>query len=150
MEKRLLKILEYYNFSPSAFADKLNVQRSSISHLLSGRNKPGFDFISKLITEFPELNIEWFINGSGKMLKSDPEPSTNPTLFDIRSLKSNTEASEKENYLQESNIKFTNVINQNDFENNISENTKTNKKSVFKIILFFDDHSWQEFLPSDS
>ena len=37
--KRLEIILDYYNLSASAFADKINVQRSSLSHLLSGRKQ---------------------------------------------------------------------------------------------------------------
>ena len=47
--KRLELILEYYGLNASAFADKIGVQRSSLSHLLSGRNKPSLDFILKIM-----------------------------------------------------------------------------------------------------
>ena len=53
--KRLETIFEYYGLTASLFADKINVQRSSISHLLSGRNKPSLDFILKVIENFPEV-----------------------------------------------------------------------------------------------
>jgi len=55
--------------TPAILADELGIQRSGISHLLSGRNNPGFDFIQKLLTRFPKLNAEWFILGKGNMYK---------------------------------------------------------------------------------
>ena len=69
--KRLEIVLDYYNLSASAFADKINVQRSSLSHLLSGRNKPSLDFIIKVIEVFPEVDLYWILNGKGTFPKSD-------------------------------------------------------------------------------
>ena len=66
MEERLKLFLAMEGPSPSQFADKLGVQRSGISHLLSGRNKPSFEFISKMLLTFPKINPDWLINGSGK------------------------------------------------------------------------------------
>lgn len=63
--KRLEKILEYYNLNASAFADKIGVQRSSLSHLLSARNKPSLDFVLKIIEVFPEVDLYWILNGKG-------------------------------------------------------------------------------------
>jgi len=62
---RLEKILDHYALSASAFADQIGVQRSSISHLLSGRNKPSLEFVLKVIRAFPEVNLYWFLNGKG-------------------------------------------------------------------------------------
>lgn len=62
---RIKKIMEYYQFSASSFAEKIGVQRSSISHILSGRNKPSLDFILKVTTAIKEVDINWLINGSG-------------------------------------------------------------------------------------
>lgn len=62
---RLEGLLHYYALSASAFADKINVQRSSISHLLSGRNKPSLDFVMKVVRTFPEVNLYWLLNGKG-------------------------------------------------------------------------------------
>lgn len=64
--KRIEVILEYYGLSSAAFADKINVQRSSISHLLSGRNKPSLEFVLKITTTFPEVDLYWLLDGSGK------------------------------------------------------------------------------------
>jgi len=69
--KRLEIILDYYNLTASSFADKINVQRSSLSHLLSGRNKPSLDFIIKVIDVFPEVDLYWILNGKGVFPKSE-------------------------------------------------------------------------------
>jgi transcriptional regulator with XRE-family HTH domain len=76
--KRLEKIMSYYSLSASAFAEKIGAQRSSISHLLSGRNKPSLDFVMKILTSFPEINLYWLLNGTGEFLKSAPPK----TLFE--------------------------------------------------------------------
>lgn len=64
--KRLEIILDYYGISSAAFADKIQVQRSSISHLLSGRNKPSLEFVLKIIKAFPEVDLYWLLDGKGK------------------------------------------------------------------------------------
>ena len=63
--RRLQKIIDYYGLSAASFADKVGVQRSSISHLLSGRNKPSLDFVMKVLTAFPEVDMYWLLNGKG-------------------------------------------------------------------------------------
>lgn len=63
--KRLERILQYYGLSASAFADSIGVQRSSISHLLTGRNKPSLEFVLKVIRNYPEVNLYWLLNGKG-------------------------------------------------------------------------------------
>ena len=73
---RLKKIIEYYQLTASLFADKIGVQRSSISHILSGRNKPSLDFILKVTTTFEEVDIYWLLNGKGTFPKNkDPLPT---------------------------------------------------------------------------
>lgn len=62
---RLEKILDHYNLSAAAFADKIGVQRSSISHVLTGRNKPSLEFVMKVVRSYPEVNLYWLLNGKG-------------------------------------------------------------------------------------
>lgn len=70
MIERLKKILNYYNLSASSFADTIDVPRSSISHLLSGRNKPSLDFIIKVETAFDEVDLDWLVYGKGDFPKN--------------------------------------------------------------------------------
>jgi transcriptional regulator with XRE-family HTH domain len=65
--KRIEQLLEEYKLSPSRFADEIDVQRSSISHILSERNKPSLELISKILKKYPEINADWLITGKGKM-----------------------------------------------------------------------------------
>ena len=69
MNRRLQQFLEAENITQAQFASKVKVAPASISHILAGRNKPGFDFIQNTISAFPELNIDWLIMGRGKMYK---------------------------------------------------------------------------------
>jgi transcriptional regulator with XRE-family HTH domain len=73
---RLEKILNYYGLSAAVFADKIGVQRSSISHLLSGRNKPSLEFVMKVVRAFPAVNLYWLLNGKGVFpAKSETSPA---------------------------------------------------------------------------
>ena len=72
MEERLKLFLAMEGLSPSQFADKLGVQRSGVSHLLSGRNKPSFEFINKMLVAYPKLNPDWLIMGTGKAYRDMP------------------------------------------------------------------------------
>ncbi len=68
---RLATLMAHYHLSASALADAIGVQRSGISHLVSGRNKPGLDFILKLSERFPEVNLYWLLKGEGPFLRDD-------------------------------------------------------------------------------
>lgn len=71
--RRLEKILEYYGLSAAAFADKIGVQRSGISHLLAGRNKPSLEFVLRIIKTFPEVNLYWLLDGKGSFPTASQE-----------------------------------------------------------------------------
>ena len=72
--ERLEKILAHYDLNASAFADAIGVQRSSISHLLSGRNRPSLDFVMKVVEHFPEVDLYWLLNGKGAFPPSGGTP----------------------------------------------------------------------------
>lgn len=83
LNERISKVIEYSNLTPSEFADEIEVQRSSISHITSGRNKPSLEFIIKIKSRFPEILWDWLITGDGTMLKpelAEPVPVTEETI----------------------------------------------------------------------
>jgi transcriptional regulator with XRE-family HTH domain len=86
---RLKKLMEHHQLSASTFADKVGVQRSSISHILSGRNKPSLDFILKVTSEFKDVDIHWLINGTGVFpipkVSKEKNTSATPSLFNTYS-----------------------------------------------------------------
>ncbi|NRD20167.1 helix-turn-helix transcriptional regulator [Winogradskyella eckloniae] len=82
--KRLQKVIDFYNETASSFAEKIGVQRSSISHILSGRNKPSLDFVMKVLHYYPEVELYWLMNGKGIFPKDLPsaehtKKTTTPT-----------------------------------------------------------------------
>lgn len=81
MEDRLLKLLDTEQLTSAKFADAIGVQRSSVSHILSGRNKPSFNFLQKTMKAFPMLNADWLILGEGNMYEGDVNPVSG-SLFD--------------------------------------------------------------------
>jgi transcriptional regulator with XRE-family HTH domain len=74
--ERLKKVMDYYQLSAATFADRIGVQRSSISHLLSGRNRPSLDFVLKVLDEFPSIELYWLLNGKGTFPKSESSSLT--------------------------------------------------------------------------
>ena len=84
MHDRLKQFLAMENLSPARFAEVMGIQRSGISHLLAGRNKPSFEFIQRMMTAYPDLNAEWLILGKGRPFQNDvsqPEIPVQPDLF---------------------------------------------------------------------
>ncbi|NKI32215.1 helix-turn-helix domain-containing protein [Croceivirga thetidis] len=80
MLERLKTVMSYYSLTPSILADSIGVPRSSISHLLTGRNKPSLDFVLKLIKTYPEINLYWLLNGKGTFPAKTEEPKQEAAL----------------------------------------------------------------------
>lgn len=74
--KRIKKIILFYGISAAQLADKIGVQRSSISHLLSGRNKPSLDFVMKIVKVYDEVDLYWLLNGKGSFPKIEKSQTT--------------------------------------------------------------------------
>lgn len=79
MNNRIALVLKAKNISPSVLADDLGVQRSGISHILNGRNKPSLEFIQKLIKLYPDISIQWILFGEGPMMNPYPRQENETT-----------------------------------------------------------------------
>ncbi|WP_031428988.1 helix-turn-helix domain-containing protein [Flavimarina sp. Hel_I_48] len=96
---RLEKIMDFHEMTASAFADRIDVGRSSISHILSGRNKPSLDFVMRIIENFPEVELYWLLNGKGSFPKKskavikEASHQKNPDLFNTEEDDTNNESS---------------------------------------------------------
>lgn len=75
---RLQKVIDFYDETASGFAEKIGVQRSSISHILSGRNKPSLDFVMKVLHSYPEVELYWLLNGKGNFPTTENKISNFP------------------------------------------------------------------------
>ena len=120
--ERLTTIMGFYQLSASAFADKIQVPRSSISHLLSGRNKPSLDFVMKVVKEFDQVELYWLLNGKGVFPRANQTsaPSNETDLNNI---------SRSENVLVDQ----------------IQTKSNQEKKAIERIVIFFKDGTFKEY-----
>ena len=93
MNRRFQTILDLENLSPAQLADRLGVQRSGISHILSGRNKPSFELLQRVVQSFPEISAEWLITGNGKPLKEQNQAATSGATSSATSSAANSRSS---------------------------------------------------------
>ncbi len=135
MKDRIIKFLTHENISATKFADEIGVQRSSISHILSGRNNPSYEFILKMLSRYKYLNAEWLITGSGNMVKKNEqnpaaEDSSNKIkqmdLFQVRQEKAAAKPSE---------IKTAEA----------AERINAVDRRIDKILVFYSDKTFEEF-----
>lgn len=151
MKSRLSELLKYYHLSSAQFADNIGVQRSSISHILSGRNKPSYDFLLKILDKYPEISAEWLLTGTGSMLKSNnyaniinnqSESVDEPELFENES----SQNIEKQGYNYENtdNNNLKNKVEKADKNvKDLKEVTYVNK--VKKVIFVYADNTFEIF-----
>ncbi|HEY9113173.1 MAG TPA: helix-turn-helix transcriptional regulator [Bacteroidales bacterium] len=70
MITRIKRIIDDKQINAAQFADEIGVQRSALSHVLSGRNNPSLDFMLKIKKAYPEINLDWLMIGSGQMIEN--------------------------------------------------------------------------------
>lgn len=83
IQERIQMIIKMHNLSSSAFADQIGVQRSNVSHVLSGRNKPSLDFLEKIVSTFPRVNAHWLLTGVMSVKHSEIVPEEELHLNEI-------------------------------------------------------------------
>ena len=127
--KRLHQVMEYYELSAASFADKIDVGRSSISHLLSGRNKPSLDFVMKIISAFPEVELYWLLNGKGNFPAKEETTASAPTQ---------SRPSSQDLFSEEDSERSGKSVVQ-------ETNTPQAKKEIKKIVFFYTDGSFEAF-----
>lgn len=149
--KRLEILLDYYGLNASSFADKIGVQRSSMSHLLSGRNKPSLDFILKILDVFPDVDLYWILNGKGTFPKNSEPISKIENIFE-EDIKQNTPAPLNNESIPEnlfSEIKNANPINALETKKVESQNTVKEPISseIDKIVIFYKNGTFKSYIP---
>ena len=149
MKDRIIQFLKDFNLTSTKFADEIGVQRSSISHILSGRNKPSYDFIEKMLSAYPEINAQWLITGKGEMYNNTSIKSAEPNLFS-QDKKLNTELSSRDLNIAKS---FGNTQDLSDSEKEIIDTKKNssekneNVPKIKRIVLFYSDDTFIDYTP---
>ena len=143
MKDRIIKFLTHENLTATKFAEEIGVQRSSISHILSGRNNPSFDFIQKILTRYKNLNADWLILGNGQMFKK-PEQMDLFTSVPKATLQNNT--IQRTELLQQTTDKATS--DPPNLTQSIPGKEISPSRKIEKILLFYSDKTFDEFLPA--
>ena len=143
MKERIAEFLRRENKSSALFAEEIGVQPSGISHILSGRNRPSLDFVLKMLETYPYINVNWLLFGKGNMYT----PEIIPDLFGNYTDISFKKESEKEVSLENKDERSFNATTEHAghgpvvFDQSLAE-----KPSVRRIVLLYDDNSFEEYL----
>jgi transcriptional regulator with XRE-family HTH domain len=138
IKDRILRILTSENLSSSKFAEIVGVQRSSISHILSGRNKPSLDFLQKILSNFPAISADWLIIGKGEMHKNSKQIEIG---FENKQETGTTQTVLPNQKIAEENKADEKVVSQTVVK-------EVRKRSIHKIVVFYDDNTFEEMLPN--
>jgi len=135
METRIQRLIGSENLSPTKFADIIGVQRSAISHILSGRNKPSFDLMQKILTKFPRVSSEWLLMGRGEMYKT----TIQQRLFE-------TETKPPTNAPIQQKIPLNQEVKPQ-VETSKEPENRLNERGIERIVIFYSDKSFSEYFP---
>jgi len=142
MKNRIVQLINTEGLTSSKFADTIGVQRSSISHILSGRNNPSLDFVQKILISFPSIEPNWLISGSGNMYKSQDSPS----LF-RETEKDHTLPENQPNQPPKLSREPIPVPSSNP-EPVFEMNAFVSGKQIEKVVVFYTDKTFKEYNPS--
>ncbi len=192
MINRINLILKAKNITARQFAEEIGIQPSGMSHILSGRNNPSLDFVSKVIRRYPEIDSNWLLLGRGEMyMTGTPAPATSvspspsaqePTLFSMpdpqvqqtvvetpapsvetqRAASPTPQAASPTPQAQQTNVETPSpYVETPQAASSIPQSHPTvveredkkpspsmgNERRLVKILMFYDDHSFEEYRP---
>lgn len=172
LNNRITKILEESGFTSSEFADEIDVQRSSMSHITSGRNKPSLEFITKIKARFPEISWDWLILGEGEMkpkkieleseekdkLKPENKTVAPPDLFSLidndqfgiaesedKIANHSSRESPKPNIDSTNQKIFDSQRLEKNNQKNIEENSNNQEVIIKRIVMFYSNGKFESF-----
>lgn len=124
IKDRLRMIMDSHKLNAGSFADRIGVQRSNVSHVLSGRNKPSFDFVEKLLIAFPRVSAEWLFTGKQSKKEVDEMPVAS---FDTAPSKASGSIVASKS----------------------QEGVGSPEKKIVKTLVFYADFTFDVFLPNE-
>lgn len=149
MREKLLKLMKSEKLSSSRLAEILEIQPSSISHILSGRNKPSYDFLVKILRRFPTLNPDWLLLDAEQMYRSNEE-------LDRRINDTNTQSSQTTSSAEKMIVNSKSALNpKNESSQNSTNrpienipsvaNIATDGRTIERVIVLYTDKSFEAY-----
>ncbi len=170
MVDRIQNIIRQKKLTLSGFADQIGVPRSTISHIISGRNNPSLDLVQKILDTFPDIKTEWLVRGRGPMMiqqgtlfddqsfddttvhKHQHEKST---ISDVKQIKNEAASTSKQDYIPQNSADNQKGVAHGTPKQTSGEDIKSTKNineerdKASRIILLHDNGTFTEFLPSN-
>lgn len=156
VKEKIEKIMEKEQMNSLQFASEIGIQGSTLSHILNDRNKPSLDVLKKILNRFRTISSDWLILDVGSMYRQEKQ-SQAPTLFDSIDENDSKSSSFESKTIEKIHIPLNinqqkpafipEIPNQN---NEISRQdfkmpSNSSDKSVRKIIVYYNDNTFQEF-----
>lgn len=161
IKERLKQLISAKGLTPAKFADMIGVQRSGISHILSGRNKPSLDVLNKILVNFPDISGDWLITADGEMFKVNKRREEPAGELFPQQQEPDEAVMEPKNVNREEDMPYYG-------KRNIKEHSETEEKStvtsvekegsrtssfagsgkkIEKIVVFYADRTFREYTP---
>lgn len=143
MKEKLEILCAKYNLTASSLAKALGVEASAISHIRSGRNKPSYDFVVKILRAFPDVNPDWLLLDGEEFLRTGVS-STSPLFPEFGT------AAEVSNVEAQKNIEISASSSE---EKNVSTDKKLyssiSGKQAKRVIVLYTDGSFESYDPGE-
>ena len=153
MKERLEELMELLNMTPTQFANAIGVQRATLQHILSGRNEPSLKIIMAIHNSFPDVELEWLLNGKGTAIpglqqKNEPDqdypllPGMESAFFPAKS-----PGNQKFSNLSDQNepAKTRKKRNNKDIKSTFDTPNALQTKAIKEVVVFFEDGTYQKF-----
>lgn len=147
MKDRIKEIMDNEDLTPAKFADRLQINRAVVSHILNGRNNPSLDVVLKILSEMDYINSDWLLNGNGSMYKEGYSSQTQNKqgLFNLSAVDT-TDIEANSKYAKENHIK--NHKNEDKTPNTqYVLPSEGNNRKIKQIIIYFTDNTFETFTP---
>ena len=147
MKDRIKKIMDYEDLSAARFADRLDINRAVISHILNGRNNPSLDVVTKILTEMNYINPDWLLSGVGLMFKEglEKEVEKERSLFAQDEIDEGNSTEEAE-YAAEKRLRGEDK-SPKPAEGVDNKPISVSERKVKQIIVYYDDNTFETFTP---
>jgi len=142
--KRLQSLLHYYNLSASAFAEKIGIGRSSISHIVSGRNKPSLEIVLSILENFEEVAFDWLMYGKGNFPKVEEKKEVPSSPIQKKAGLSQATTLFENKPVNENNLDlFSNMAKNETVE--IKDKSNNGTEEIERVIIFYKNGSFKEY-----
>jgi DNA-binding XRE family transcriptional regulator len=134
MKDRILQIMEHEGLTPAKFAEVVDIQRASLSHITTGRNQPSLQVVAKILEKYPNINPDWLLFGKGNMMRNGITSATEPDMFAHASV---TPPPKAPAFVGKSREIETGK-------------TQNRVKDVIKIMIFYSDNTYDMLVPDNT